>query len=72
MGPRPLCGDAATVVRPLREIIEGESPLADDGMNTGTFEPLADVREGLGRQIDAAEAGHRFRLAEAGMEAPIR
>ena len=59
------------VVLPLRRIIDEESLLANNGMITSTFELLADVREGLGSQLDSAEAKHRFWLAAAGLDAAI-
>jgi outer membrane protein TolC len=59
------------VVLPLRRIIDEESLLANNGMITSTFELLADVREGLGSQLDAAEAKHQFWLAAAGLETAI-
>jgi outer membrane protein TolC len=59
------------VVLPLRRIIDEESLLANNGMITSTFELLADVREGLGSQLDAAEAKHQFWLAAAGLDAAI-
>lgn len=59
------------VVLPLRDIIDEESLLANNGMITSTFELLADVREGLGSELDAAEAKHRFWLAAAGLDAAI-
>lgn len=59
------------VVLPLRKIINEESLLANNGMITSTFELLADVREGLGSQLDAAEAKHQFWLAAAGLDAAI-
>ena len=59
------------VVLPLRRIIDEESLLANNGMITSTFELLADVREGLGSQLDAAEAKHRFYLASADLNAAI-
>lgn len=59
------------VVLPLRRIIDEESLLANNGMITSTFQLLVDVREGLGSQLDAAEAKHRFWLAAAGLDAAI-
>ncbi|XDA98703.1 TolC family protein [Sulfitobacter sp. LCG007] len=59
------------VVLPLRRIIDEESLLANNGMITSTFELLADVREGLGSQLDAAEAKHQFWRAAAGLDAAI-
>jgi outer membrane protein TolC len=59
------------VVLPHRRIIDEESLLANNGMITSTFELLADVREGLGSQLDAAEAKHQFWLAAAGLETAI-
>lgn len=59
------------VILPLRETINEESLLANNGMITSTFELLADVREGLGSQLDAAEAKHQFWLAAAGLDAAI-
>lgn len=59
------------VILPLRETINEEALLANNGMITSTFELLIDVREGLGSQLDAAEAKHQFWLAAAGLDAAI-
>ncbi|MFO6463443.1 TolC family protein [uncultured Jannaschia sp.] len=59
------------VILPLRRTINEESLLANNGMITSTFELLADVREGLGSQLDAAEAKHQFWLAAANLDAAI-
>ena len=59
------------VILPLRETINEEALLANNGMITSTFELLADVREGLGSQLDAAEAKHQFWLAAASLDAAI-
>jgi outer membrane protein TolC len=40
-------------------------------MITSTFELLADVRDGLGSELNAAEATHQFWLAAAGLDAAI-
>ena len=59
------------VVLPLRRTIDEESLLSNNAMITSTFELLADVREGLGSQLDAAEAKHDFYLASAALDAAI-
>jgi len=58
-------------ILPLRQTLDDEALLANNGMITSTFELLNDVREGIGSQIDAAEAKHEFWLAAAGLDAAI-
>ncbi len=59
------------VVLPLRQELNDQALLANNGMITSTFELLADIREGLASQLDAAEAKHQFWLASAGLNAAI-
>ncbi|WP_281823637.1 TolC family protein [Jannaschia rubra] len=70
-GTHAIARQYRDVILPLRKLINEESLLANNGMITSTFELLADVREGLGSQLDAAEAKHQFWLAAAGLDAAI-
>lgn len=70
-GTHAIARQYRDVVLPLRRTIDEESLLANNGMITSTFELLADVRAGLGSQLDAAEAKHQFWLAAANLNAAI-
>ena len=70
-GTHAIAKQYRDVVLPLRRIINEESLLANNGMITSTFELLADVRDGLGSELNAAEAKHQFWLAAAGLDAAI-
>ena len=70
-GSHAIARQYQDVILPLRETINEEALLANNGMITSTFELLIDVREGLGSQLDAAEAKHQFWLAAAGLDAAI-
>lgn len=70
-GTHAIARQYRDVVLPLREIINEESLLANNGMIASTFELLVDVRESLGSELDAAEAKHQFWLAAAGLQTAI-